>query len=111
MTLAFAYIDKAGFRPAITRGVEAGLKPASTTTPRTTEAQAGMRSKPSRAYCARTGSTSDQTHPAGAGFRPDFARGVEAGLKPASTTAPHTAEDRLHLCQNATIHTTPGAGK
>ena len=34
---------------------------------------------------------------------------VGAGLKPAPTTTPHTAEDRLHLCENATIHTTRGA--
>ena len=84
MTLAFAYIDQV--------------------------AQAGMRSRPSRAYCARAGSTSDRTHPVGAGFRPAITRGVEAGFKPASTTAPHTAEDRLHQCEYATIHTTAGAG-
>ena len=51
---------------------------------------------------------SGRTHPVGAGFKPDIARGVGAGLKPASTTKPHTAEDRLHLRENATIHTTRG---
>ena len=35
---------------------------------------------------------------------------VGAGFKPAPTTTPHTAEDRLHLCEYATIHTTRGAG-
>ena len=45
-----------------------------------------------------------------AGFRPDITRGVEAGLKPAPTSAPRTTEDRLHLCKYATIHTIPGAG-
>ena len=110
MTLAFTYIDKAGFRPDIAHPVGAGLKPASTTTPRTTEAQAGMRSKPSRAYCARAGSTSDRIHPVEAGFRPAITHPVGAGLKPAPTTTPHTTEDRLHLCEYATIQTTPGAG-
>ena len=36
--------------------------------------------------------------------------GVGAGLKPAPTTTPHTTEDRLHLCEYATIHTPRGAG-
>ena len=53
---------------------------------------------------------SGRNHPVEAGFRPDIARGVEAGLKPASTTAPHTADDRLHLCEYATILTPRGAG-
>ena len=53
---------------------------------------------------------SDRTHPVGAGLKPDIARGVGAGLKPAPTTTPHTAEDRPHLCEYATIHTTRGAG-
>ena len=53
---------------------------------------------------------SDRTHPVGAGLKPNIARGVGAGLKPASTTKPHTAEDWLHLCECATIHTTRGAG-
>ena len=52
---------------------------------------------------------SDRTHPVGAGLKPNIARGVGAGLKPASTTKPHTAEDWLHLCECATIHTTRGA--
>ena len=74
--------------------------------------QAGIGSTPHHPHRVGTGSTSDRTHPVGAGFRPDIARGVvEAGLKPASTTTPHTAEDRLHLCENATIHTPRGAGK
>ena len=53
---------------------------------------------------------SGRTHPVGAGLKPDIARGVGAGLKPAPTTTPHTADDRLHLRENATIHTTRGAG-
>ena len=44
------------------------------------------------------------------GFRPDIAHGVGAGLKPAPTTTPRTAEERLHLCQYATIHTPRDAG-
>ena len=53
---------------------------------------------------------SGRTHPVGAGLKPDIARGVGAGLKPAPTTTPHTADDRLHLCENATSHTARGAG-
>ena len=71
--------------------------------------QAGIGSTPHHPHRVGTGST-DRTHPVGAGFRPDIARGVGAGLKPAPTTTPRTAEDRLHLCENATIHTPRGAG-
>ena len=139
---------EAGFRPAITRGVGAGLKPAPTTTPHTTENRlhlcecatiltprgaadgdsisslvkrfqaqevlfGKLRPYPAKITCPKRNGVSvgetGRTHPVGVGFRPDIARGVGAGLKPAPTTTPHTAEDRLHLCENATILTPRGA--
>ena len=140
----------AGFRPTISHGVGAGLKPAPTTTPRTAEDRihlceyatilttrdAGdgvsissqlkrfqaqevlfgkLRPYPAKVTCPKRNGVcvgeAGRTHPVGAGFRPDIAHPVEAGLKPASTATPHTAEDRLHLCENATILTPRGAGK
>ena len=68
--------------------------------------QAGIGSTPHHPHRVGTGSTPS---PVGAGVRPAISHGVGAGLKPAPTTTPRTAEDRLHLCENATIHTTPGA--
>ena len=141
-----------GFRPTISRGVGAGLKPAPTTAPRTAEERLHLceyatilttrgaadgdgnssqvkrlqawdvlfgklhpypakvaRPKRNRVCVGETG----RTHPLGTGFRPAISRGVvvEAGLKPAPTTTPRTAENRLHLCENATLHTPRGAGK
>ena len=57
---------------------------------------------------AGIGSTPHHPHRVGTGSTPSP---VEAGLKPAPTATPHTAEDRIHLCENATIHTTRGAGE
>ena len=139
----------AGFRPTISHGVGAGLKPAPTTTPRTAEDRiylceyatiltprgaadgdsissqvvrfqaqdvffGKLRPYPAKVICPKRNGVcvgeSGRTHPVGAGFRPAIARGVGAGLKPAPTTTPHTTDDRLHLCEYATIHTTRGAG-
>ena len=73
-------------------------------------AQAGIGSTPHHPHRVGTGSTPNRSSPLGAGFRPAITRGVGAGLKPAPTTTPHTAEERLHLCEYATIHTPRGAG-
>ena len=70
-------------------------------------AQAGIGPTPHHPHRVGTGSTPS---PVGAGFKPDIARGVGAGFKPAPTTTPHTADDRLHLCEYATSHTARGAG-
>ena len=59
---------------------------------------------------AGIGSTPHHPHRVGTGSTPDRSSGVGAGLKPASTTAPPTTEDRLYLCENATIHTPHDAG-
>ena len=78
-----------------------------------------LRQYPAKVTCPKRNGVSvgesGRIHPVGAGFRPDIAHPVvvEAGLKPASTTTtttPHTAENRLYLCENATIHTPRGAG-
>ena len=138
----------ARLKPDIARGVGAGLKPASTTTPHTADDRLHLRENATihttrgagngvsissqverlqaqdvllgklRPYLAkvtcpkRNGvcvGESGRTHPVGAGSRPDFAHPVGAGLKPAPTTTPHTADDRLHLRENATNHITRGA--
>ena len=137
MTLAFTYIDKAGLKPAPTttpRTAEERLhlcENATIHTPRGAADGDGISSQlkrlqaqdvlfgklrpyPAKVTCPKRNGVcvgeSGRTHPVGAGFRPNITRGVGAGFKPAPTTTPHTAEDRLHLCENATIHSTRGAG-
>ena len=72
-----------------------------------------LRPYPAKVTCPKRNGVcvgeSGRNHPVGAGFRPTISHGVGAGLKPAPTTTPHTAEDRLHLCEYATIHTPRGA--
>ncbi len=127
MSLAFAYINKAGFRPDITHPVGAGFRPdiahpvgAGFRPDITHPVGAGFRPdiahpvgagfRPDITHPVGAGFRPDITHPVGAGFRPDIAHPVGAGLKPAPTTTPRTTEDRIHLCEYATILTTRDAG-